>query len=308
MAVGNAINEQTTGICGFTGTAFIGTPATEHFVLIGGSTTSTIVNVTPSTAGLVLTSNGVSADPSFQINPGNFSPNSTINMFDDFMSQIDMVSVTPHIITGQLAWFSINNAGLGGPGFIPTNVTQNGHPGILSSSALTSSSNSLFLTGNVNNSAQIFTCFILGGGQLTINWVFNIVNLSTVTNRYILRLGLGDTLSADQANGVYFEYSDNINSGNWVYKTAAASSRTTTNSSTAVTTGWHNAQVVVNAAASSVSFSMDGVSLGAVITTNIPTTNGINPFIDELRTAGTIAAGTLLVDLMYLTQTLTTPR
>lgn len=63
---GNATNDVTTGITGFTGTGFTGTPVTNHNVLVGGSTTSTITSVSPSTSGFVLTSNGVSADPSFQ--------------------------------------------------------------------------------------------------------------------------------------------------------------------------------------------------------------------------------------------------
>jgi hypothetical protein len=63
---GNAINESTTGICGFTGTAFVGTAVTNHNVLLGASTSSTLTNVAPSaTAGIPLVSNGSSSDPSF---------------------------------------------------------------------------------------------------------------------------------------------------------------------------------------------------------------------------------------------------
>lgn len=62
----NAINEGTTGICGFTGTAFTGTAATNHAVIVGGSTSSTLSNVGPTaTAGQVLQSAGSSADPAF---------------------------------------------------------------------------------------------------------------------------------------------------------------------------------------------------------------------------------------------------
>lgn len=66
MVAANSINESTTGICGFTGTAFTSTAATNHAVLIGGSTSSTLTNVGPtSTAGQVLQSAGSSADPVF---------------------------------------------------------------------------------------------------------------------------------------------------------------------------------------------------------------------------------------------------
>ena len=62
----NSINEATTGICGFTGTAFTATAVTAHDVLIGGSTSSTISQAAPSaTSGIPLVSGGSSADPSF---------------------------------------------------------------------------------------------------------------------------------------------------------------------------------------------------------------------------------------------------
>jgi len=66
MAVGNSINEQTTGICGFTGTAFTGTAVTQYNVQVGGSTSSTLSNVAPSaTSGVPLVSAGSSANPAF---------------------------------------------------------------------------------------------------------------------------------------------------------------------------------------------------------------------------------------------------
>ncbi len=66
MAVGNAINEQTIGVCGFTGTAFTGTAVTNHNLIIGGSTSSTLTNVAPSaTSGIPVISQGASSDPTF---------------------------------------------------------------------------------------------------------------------------------------------------------------------------------------------------------------------------------------------------
>lgn len=63
---GNSINESTTGICGFTGTAFVGTAVTAHNVILGGATSSTLANVAPSaTSGIPLVSQGASTNPSF---------------------------------------------------------------------------------------------------------------------------------------------------------------------------------------------------------------------------------------------------
>ena len=62
----NSINEATTGIVGFTSTAFTATPVTAHDVLLGGATSSTIAQAAPSaTSGIPLVSNGASSDPSF---------------------------------------------------------------------------------------------------------------------------------------------------------------------------------------------------------------------------------------------------
>ena len=64
MAAANSINESTTGITGFTGTAFVGTPVTNHALIVGSSTSSTLTNVGPGTGGnLVVGVTG--ADPIF---------------------------------------------------------------------------------------------------------------------------------------------------------------------------------------------------------------------------------------------------
>jgi len=73
MATNNSINLNTAGISGYNGAGtFTGSSVSAHNVLVGGATSDTIVNVAPSsTVGFVLTSNGSSADPSFQtVSPG----------------------------------------------------------------------------------------------------------------------------------------------------------------------------------------------------------------------------------------------
>ena len=42
---GNATNDKTTGITGFTGTSFTATAVTQNNVIIGGATSSTLANV-----------------------------------------------------------------------------------------------------------------------------------------------------------------------------------------------------------------------------------------------------------------------
>ena len=62
----NSIDETTTGILGFTSTSFTGTSATNHNVILGASTLSTLTNVAPSsTSGVPLISQGAAVDPAF---------------------------------------------------------------------------------------------------------------------------------------------------------------------------------------------------------------------------------------------------
>lgn len=227
-------------------------------------------------------------------------PNAFVFLQDDFIGTA--TGVTSGDVTGALSWFDSSATGWNQTSTLPDNA----HPGILGNKAITTNDSGLFLSHNSNiivPEPQI----ILGGGVLTVNWVIKIVTLSVASPRYILRVGLGDTANADQANGLYFEYSDNINTGKWNFKSAASSVRTTSTSSIAVTIGYHNLQIIVNAAASSVSFSVDGVSLGAAIVTNIPIL-AVTPFVDIVESVGTVAANSILLDLFYLKQTLTTPR
>lgn len=63
---GNSINETTTGITGFTGTAFTGTAATQYNLLVGGANAYDFTNVAPSaTTGVPVVSQGAAADPAF---------------------------------------------------------------------------------------------------------------------------------------------------------------------------------------------------------------------------------------------------
>lgn len=62
---GNSINEGTTGICGFTGTAFTGSAVSQYTVQVGGATSSTLTSLGTGSAGQVLQSGGNAANPSY---------------------------------------------------------------------------------------------------------------------------------------------------------------------------------------------------------------------------------------------------
>jgi hypothetical protein len=124
--------------------------------------------------------------------------------------------------------------------------------------------------------------------------VFNIVNLSTNINTYQLNVGLAS---------VYFGYNSGSNLGQWVL----VGESSTTNTDTVVTTGWHNAQIIISANATTLTFIMDGVTLGTQVG-QTPLSSPDSPTISINATDGTTSAGTLEIDLFYLNQTLTTSR
>ena len=260
--------------------------------------TATFSGIDGSTAGKVLTSNGTLVAPSFQA--ATPMPSATLVSVDDFIG-VSYVSSASSVY-GVESWF------VSGTGMNVEGGQTSAHPGVLMfpSGNIASGNSGIFLG---NNSGAISQNIVLGGGALTVNWVIETETLSTVTDRYSFRVGLGDTAAADQVNGVYFEYSDNLNSGQWVGKTASASSRNSSNSNVAaVNNAYVNLGISINAAASSVTFSINGVAIsGGPIAATIPTA-AITPFFDVTRVSGTVLANAVRADLYYLSQTLTTPR
>lgn len=236
---------------------------------------------------------------------GGTTPNGTVSVVEDFLSFISVNDAAS--ANGRVGAFGWATNGVGGWASASTTV-EAGHPGIATTPAILSGNFMTAMMGRTTSPQG--TAFLLGGGAITMNWVVKVAVLSTASPRYILRFGLGDTFTnSDQANGVYFEYSDNINSGAWVGKTASGSVRSTANSSNTVDTGWHNLQISINAAATSVSFYVDGVEISnSPLAANIPTSTTISPFMFFSVTGGTSTTNSVLMDLMYLTQTLTSSR
>ena len=192
---------------------------------------------------------------------------------DEFLSN----SGNSTTIIGELTWsVSVN----GGGSAVATNTAQldANHPGIIRLTA-NGGGGTASIIMNPNAIVQ------LGGGVLTNEWLIQIPTLANVTNDFTFRCGLGDVTTADFNNGVYFEYT-RATSTNWLIKTANGGTRTSTTTATAVTGGaWIKLQIVVNAAASSVQYFINGTSVGTV-TTNIPTA-GTSFAAHQLRTAGT---------------------
>lgn len=172
-----------------------------------------------------------------------------------------------------------------------TNFSEQ-HWGILKFT-VTNSSDRGALTLNTNT-------FLLGDATVRLNIGLLTSTLATVGEDYTIRLGWGDSTSADFSNGVYFEYNRSV-SDNWLVKTAAGGSRTTVDTGIVVNaTTWYGLEIVMDE--TNVDYFINGASAGN-ITTNIPSTStaqASRPNIQMIKTAGTAAR---TADLDYYMQT-----
>lgn len=223
-----------------------------------------------------------------------FNPLQNMMFFDDFLK-------SPQ---GLAPWTS---GTANGGDFNPTQPSDSGHPGVLSVTTGTNAGGqSMIYLGNINNTTQ--QEIILGGGAIDIYMVIQLPVLSNGTDTYEISVGLGQSQNYSNTsydNGVFFNYSSTINSGNWQGSTSKATTKSVLNSSTAVTTSWTTLRINVNAAGTVATFYVNGSSIGT-INTNLPTL-GISPALNIAKSAGTTAR-LLYIDLVYMFQALTSAR
>lgn len=298
------------------------TTLTNHGVLIGQGTSAVAATATGS-AGQVLQSGGAAADPTYStatypstiatgdllygsatnvtsaLTIGNvntiFSSSSTApqwagrntysELFTDFLGT-----------TGGLYSGSGSGAGAGVSFTNSTNVDAN-HPGVITVACGTS--------GAGTARVQLYEkSVVLGGSLLWWETLINISALSDGTNTYTTYLGLHDNISGTNPNnGIFFRYTHSVNSGNWQGVARAASSETVLNTSTAVAaTTWIRLAIACDAAASLITFYINGSSVGTVNAT-IPTLP-IGSQITITSTAGTVSR-IVYVDYIQLVQVMT---
>jgi parallel beta-helix repeat protein len=181
-------------------------------------------------------------------------------------------------------------------GSVGANVTSGDstHFGImrLDTSSSASSAPTLSLGGGL--------ALVLGGATITIEFEFKIQVLSTVSEEFEARLGLLDNTTGTIGNdAVFFKY-DRLTSTNWIIVSRAGGTETATTTSTAVAAGsWLRGRIEINAAASSVEYFIDDVSIGT-ITTNIPsgTSQVTSPAFQMVKSAGTTSRN-LYLDWVY---------
>lgn len=136
-----------------------------------------------------------------------------------------------------------------------------------------------------------------GARETLWEWVIRPSHLSDGTDTYTAYIGFFDaSTTTNIVDGLWFEYSHGVNSGNWQCKTATASSVTTNDTSVAVVAAtWVTNTCLINAAGTQAIFSVNGAPVATNVS-NIPTgANFTGPNIMVSRTAGS-ATRNLTVD------------
>lgn len=185
-------------------------------------------------------------------------------------------------------------------------ASDNTHPGVVQLTTNTNTAGSSYYA--LGYQSTTLGNIILGGGSIDLYQIVQIPTLSDGTNTFEVSFGFGDSFNFSNTspdNGVFFNYSSTINSGQWQLSTSAATVTTTSNTATAVTTNWTTLRININAAGTLCTFYVNGTSVGT-ISTNIPTTT-ISPFFTIAKSAGT-SARVINIDLVYMYQLLTNTR
>lgn len=190
-----------------------------------------------------------------------------------------------------------------------TNVTEAGAFGIYQFSTGTSTtgqSNTILASVGAGTNGPFF----LGQGIIKTTLRLKTgANLSDGTNTYRILFGLVKPWdSTTITDGAWFEY-DSTSSANWRYRTASSSSSTSNSSSISVDANtWYRLRLEINAAASSVEYFIDDVSIGT-INTNIPGSSGPSVQLKAgiHKSAGTTARN-FLIDYIVFQYDFTTLR
>jgi nucleoside phosphorylase len=135
-----------------------------------------------------------------------------------------------------------------------------------------------------------------------IEWRVYIPDLSTSSQRFKVQAGFLDTALGANAEGVWFEYKDDVNSGQWVLNTKKTSGGAGSTSSNTAVAPVANTIVTlkIRVTGSSAEFFINGTSVGT-IATNVPTAN-VTPAIAILKSVGTTARTFVADYLSILTE------
>jgi hypothetical protein len=223
-----------------------------------------------------------------------FNPLQEARMYEDFYGT--------GVNIGTYAWRTGSTGGAGAA-VSPNPGVDSAHPGTVQLITGTSAAGTAYIQMGSNGTGNPL---IVGGGAITFIWVIKLSNLSDGTNTYQVNIGLTDRTNASAPfYGIYFFYNDTGALPNWYRVTNNAGSITQTDTTVAANTNWTTLRVDINAAATSITYYINGVNVGSNVA-NIPT-NSLSPYLNIIQSAGA-SSRSLTSDLFYFYQNLTAAR
>jgi hypothetical protein len=207
------------------------------------------------------------------VTPSNSFPNTSENSFyEDFLANTS---------GGAFSGVAISNVGL-------INGTAT-NPGILQFTSGTGGNNSLFFNEQ-SNVIDSPSSIVFGQNSIYLNWIIRLETLSNPTDDYTFYCGWGDYLSLSQGmtpvDGVFFTYTDGVNSGDFQVNSISSTTSNSTvfNTLIPMTTNFIKYGIaLINGVAT---FYINGTLISSSsINTNIPV-NPVCPFMFLTNTAG----------------------
>lgn len=236
--------------------------------ILYASSTSALSKLPVGADGKVLTvSSGL---PSWQtaVGPGTINP-LNYSYFEEFIHTA--------LSFGIMGNNSVGGGSTGSGALAAPIVGTATNPGLVTVPTGTTSTGATEVATCYSSGSTAGVGFLFGAGSYTLEWVMQIPTLSTGTQRFTITMGFKNTgvTTGTLTNGAWFQYVDNVNSGAWQVICRQSSTSTTNNTASTVDTNFHHYKIAVNAAATSVSFYIDGAEVtNSPITTNIPSTTG----------------------------------
>jgi hypothetical protein len=296
---------QTAAASGGTVTSVSVVSANGFTGTVATATTTPAITLTTSASGVLLGNGTAISGVANPTNPGEYVEynGTTVGYFN----WLQEVRFCEDFLCSSVTLPLWKNLTANGGTFTNPITPDSGHPGVIQiGTGSSTNGESILSLGQINTST--LGNLVLGGGAIDTYYIFKLSQLSNGSDTYEISVGLGDTQNYSNTsfdNGVFFNYSSTINSGNWQGSTSSATNKATLNSAIAVTTNWTTLRINVNAAATLCTFYVNGTSIGT-INTEIPTTT-VSPTFTIAKSAGTTNIN-MNIDLFYMYQYLTNTR
>lgn len=218
------------------------------------------------------------------------TPNNSFTVFEHFLSHLASTTIFSEVFSGVSSTAGTSH--------------DKDHPGVYSLSTGSSASSTGYLrVGNSNGMIMV------GGGVLVWEQSIKIPTLSDGTQTFSAHFGFSEAgYVANTSGNHHIKFIHDNTSGNWIISTKKNGTMGNTTTGTAVSTGWQKIRIVVNAAATSVSFFVNGTEVsGSPVTSNIPDNTDSMTFGWGITKSAGTTARTIDTDYVYLNQKLTNP-